>query len=85
MRSLNDSAVQVLGDAPLRDVVREWVETACKSVTIDRTLRKSARAQVRALVKRIVRKHDDPLDKQEKATHTVLEQAEVLSRDWATA
>jgi type I restriction enzyme R subunit len=35
------------------------------------------------LVKRIVRKYGYPPDKQEKATLTVLEQAEVLSAAWA--
>ena len=41
------------------------------------------RAQLRVLVKRILRKHGYPPDKQEKATRTVLEQAEVLSVGWA--
>jgi type I restriction enzyme R subunit len=43
------------------------------------------RAQLRVLVKRILRKYGYPPDKQEKATHTVLEQAEVLSQGWAAA
>jgi type I restriction enzyme R subunit len=43
------------------------------------------RAQLRVLVKRILRKHGYPPDKQEKATQTVLEQAEVLSEHWALA
>ena len=41
------------------------------------------RAHLRVLVKRILRKHGYPPDKQEKATQTVLEQAEVLSAGWA--
>ncbi len=41
------------------------------------------RAQLRVLVKRILRKHGYPPDKQEKATRTVMEQAELLSGDWA--
>ena len=41
------------------------------------------RARLRVLVKRILRKHGYPPDKEEKATQTVLEQAEVLSEDWA--
>jgi type I site-specific restriction endonuclease len=36
------------------------------------------------LVKRILRKYGHPPDKQEKATTTVLEQAEVLSAQWPT-
>ena len=78
----NDSAVQVLGDETLRDIARELVETVRNNVRIDWTLRENVRANLRRLVKRILRKHDYPPDKQEKATRTVLEQAEVLSAGW---
>jgi type I restriction enzyme R subunit len=81
----NDSAVKVLGEPTLRGIARELVETVRKNVTIDWTLREDVRAQLRVLVKRILRKHGYPPDKQEKATQTVLEQAEVLSAEWATA
>jgi type I restriction enzyme R subunit len=37
----------------------------------------------RSPVKRILRKYGYPQDKQEKATQTVLEQAELLSGEWA--
>jgi type I restriction enzyme R subunit len=81
----NDSAVKVLGDETLRAIARELVQTVRNNVTIDWTLRENVRAQLRVLVKRILRKHGYPPDKQEKATQTVLEQAEVLSAEWATA
>ena len=81
----NDSAVQVLGDETLRDIARDLVETVRGNVTIDWTLRENVRANLRRLVKRILRKHGYPPDKQEKATRTVLEQAEVLSEGWALA
>jgi type I restriction enzyme R subunit len=81
----NDSAVKVLGDDALRDIARELVETVRNNVTIDWTLRENVRAQLRVLVKRILRKHGYPPDKQEKATRTVLEQAALLSGEWATA
>ncbi len=79
----NDSAVQVLGDETLCDIARELVETVRGSVTIDWTLRENVRADLRRLVKRILRRYGYPPDKQEKAALTVLEQAEVLSADWA--
>ena len=79
----NDSAVQVLGDETLRTIARELVETVRGNVTIDWTLRENVRAQLRVLVRRILRKHGYPPDKQEKATQTVLEQAEVLSEGWS--
>jgi len=81
----NDSAVKVLGDETLRGIARELVETVRNTVTIDWTLRENVRAQLRVLVKRILRKHGYPPDKQEKATQTVLEQAALLSGEWAAA
>ena len=79
----NDSAVKVLGDETLRTIARELVETVRNNVTIDWTLRENVRAQLRVLVKRVLRKYGYPPDKQEKATRLVLEQAEVLSTEWA--
>jgi type I restriction enzyme R subunit len=55
-----------------------------KSVTIDWTLREAAQAQIRVLVRRILRKYGYPPDKQKKATQNVLEQAKLLCADWAT-
>ena len=81
----NDSAVKVLGDETLRVIAHELVATVRSNVTIDWTLRENVRAHLRVLVKRILRKHGYPPDKQEKATQTVLEQAEVLSAGWAVA
>ena len=80
---INDSAVEVLGDETLRGIARELVETVRSNVTIDWTLRENVRANLRRLVKRVLRKHGYPPDKQESATRTVLEQAEVLSVGWA--
>lgn len=81
----NDSAVKVLGDDVLRTIAREVVSTIRENVTIDWTLRENVRAKLRVYVKRILRKYGYPPDKQEKATQTVLEQAEVLSEVWAAA
>lgn len=81
----NDSAVKILGDETLRTIARELVASVRKNVTIDWTVRENVRAQLRVIVKRILRKYGYPPDKQEKATQTVLEQAEVLSQEWATA
>jgi type I restriction enzyme R subunit len=81
---VNDSAVAILGDPVLREIARELADTVRKNVTIDWTVRENVRAQLRVLVKRILRKHGYPPDKQEKATQTVLEQAEVLSEAWAS-
>ena len=79
----NDSAVQVLGDEKLRAIAQELVETVRNNVTIDWMLLENVRARLRVLVRRILRRHGYPPDKQEKATQTVLEQAEALSEGWA--
>ncbi len=81
---VNDSAVQVLGDQTLRIIARELVQAVRSNLTIDWTVRENVRAHLRVLIKRILRRYGYPPDKQEKATQTVLEQAEVLSRAWAT-
>ncbi|MGB9687054.1 MAG: type I restriction endonuclease subunit R [Rectinema subterraneum] len=81
----NDSAVKVLGDETLRLIARDLVNTVRNNVTIDWTLRENVRAQLRVLIKRILRKYGYPPDKQEKATQTVLEQAALLSAEWAMA
>ena len=80
---VNDSAVRVLGDETLRGIARELVETVRNNVTIDWTLRENVRAHLRRLVRRVLRKHGYPPDRQESATRTVLEQAEALSAGWA--
>jgi type I restriction enzyme R subunit len=75
----------VLGDETLRGIACELVDTVRNNVTIDWTPRENVRAQLRVLVKRILRKHGYPPDKQEKAKQTVLEHAALLSAEWATA
>ncbi len=79
----NDSAVQVLGDEKLKKIALELVDVVRNNATIDWTVKESVRAKMRAMVKRILRKYGYPPDKQEKATQTVLEQAELLCQDWA--
>jgi type I restriction enzyme R subunit len=81
----NDSAVKVLGEPTLKRIARELVETVRRNVTVDWAERENMRAHLRRLVKRVLRKHGYPPDRQEKATQTVLEQAEVLSVEWAMA
>jgi type I restriction enzyme R subunit len=82
---VNDSAVNVLGDATLKTIARELVETVRRNVSIDWTVKESVRAKLRVIVKRILRKHGYPPDKQEAATATVLQQAELLSEYWTEA
>ena len=78
----NDSAVQAMGDDKLRLIAAELITQVKKSVTIDWTLRESARAKIKVMVKRILNKHGYPPDLQEEAVKTVLAQAELLCAEW---
>ena len=79
----NDSAVQILGDGALCAIARELLVTVRANTTIDWTVRESVRANLRVLIKRILRKYGYPPDKQKQATATVLMQAELLSGGWS--
>jgi type I restriction enzyme R subunit len=78
----NDSAVMELGDETLKKIAHDLVVAVKSNVKIDWTLRENVRAEMRVIVKRILRKYGYPPDKQESATKTVIEQAEVLSAAW---
>ncbi len=79
---VNDSAVEVLGDETLRTIAVELVKTVRQNVSVDWTIKESTRANIRRIVKRTLRRHGYPPDKQEKAAETALEQAAVLCKDW---
>ena len=78
----NDSAVSAMGDAKLKLIAAELITQVKKSVTIDWTLRESARARIKVMVKRILNKYGYPPDLQEEAVKTVLAQAELLCAEW---
>lgn len=78
----NDSAKQVLGDKSLALIAIELVKEVRANVTIDWSVKQSARAKIRVLVKRILRRYGYPPDLEEKAADLVLEQAELLAAEW---
>jgi type I restriction enzyme R subunit len=53
-----------------------------ESVTIDWNLREQARASIRVIIKRILRKYGYPPDLESEAAQLVLQQAEVLCDAW---
>ncbi len=75
--------MKVLGDETLRTIAGELVTSIRQNLTIDWTVKDSVRAKLQLTVKRLLRKYDYPPDKQEKAVKTIIEQAEMLCRDWA--
>jgi type I restriction enzyme R subunit len=79
----NESALAAMGDATLKVIAAELITQVRKSVTIDWTLRESAKAKIRVIVKRILNKFGYPPDLQAEAVKTVLKQAELLCADWA--
>jgi type I restriction enzyme R subunit len=74
----NESAVRALGNDKLKVIAAELITQVRKSATIDWTLRESARAKIRVIVKRILNKYGYPPDLQDQAVQTVLQQAELL-------
>ncbi|QKS28117.1 MAG: type I restriction endonuclease subunit R [Candidatus Accumulibacter similis] len=79
----NESAVQMMGDDKLRLIAHELLVSLRENVSVDWAHRDSARARMRVLVKRILRKYGYPPDLQDTAVQTVLQQAEALSSGWA--
>ena len=81
----NESAVQAMGDDKLKLIAHELLMDLRNNVTVDWASRDSARARMRALVKRILRKYGYPPDLQDAAVQTVLQQAEALLSEWAAS
>ncbi len=71
-----------MADGKLKVIAAELVQQVRKNVSIDWTLRESARARIRVMVRRILNKHGYPPDLRAEATKLVLEQAAVLCEGW---
>jgi type I restriction enzyme R subunit len=79
----SESAVELMGNDSLKVIAHELLVSLKGSVSVDWSHRESARARMRVLVKRILRKHGYPPDLQDAAVQTVLRQAEALSASWS--
>lgn len=77
----NESAVEAMGNEKLRLIAHELLEQLRGNVTVDWHQRESARARMRILVKRILKRYGYPPDLADEAVQTVLAQAEILLRD----
>lgn len=81
--SQNDSAVQIMGDAALADIARELVGVMRKDTRTDWRVRADVKAKLRTSVRRLLRKHKYPPDKQPEAVKRVIEQMEELAPEYS--
>jgi type I restriction enzyme R subunit len=79
----NESAREAMGEPQLRLIAHELVTNLRAGVTVDWAHMSGARARMRVLVKRILRKYGYPPDLQDAAVQNVLLQAEALSAEWS--
>jgi type I restriction enzyme, R subunit len=79
----NESAREVMGEPALRVIAHELLASIKGNVSVDWMHREAARARMRVLVKRLLRKYGYPPDLQDSAVQKVLQQAEALSAEWA--
>ena len=77
----NESAVEAMGSEQLRVIAHELASQMKASATVDWLHKSSARARMRILVKRILKKYGYPPDLEQAAVQTVLAQAEVMLRE----
>ena len=78
----NESAVDIMGNDSLKVIAAELVNSLRANATVDWSHRETARARMRVLVKRILRKYGYPPDLQDQAVQTVIQQAELLAEHW---
>jgi type I restriction enzyme R subunit len=81
----NESAVRELNDEILKKIAHELTENLRKNIKVDWAERESVRANLRLMVKRILRKYKYPPDQQDGAVELVLQQVQALGEEWADA
>lgn len=79
----NESAVKELTDETLKKIAQELTDNLRRNITVDWSQRESVRANLRLMVKRILRKYKYPPDSADAAIDLVLQQAEALGESWS--
>ncbi len=79
----NESARELMQKDTLRELAIVLYEQVKKNASIDWAIKESARAKLRVVVKRTLRKYGYPPDMQELATETVIKQAEMIADELA--
>lgn len=75
----NDSAKELMSKDKLRELAIVLTSTIRNNISVDWTIKESARAKIRTVVKRLLRKYGYPPDMELLATELVLHQAEVIA------
>ncbi len=81
--ALNESAKEVMGDDTLRSLAQVLVQRVKQNMSIDWAIKESARAKLRATVKRLLKEYGYPPDQQKLATENILLQTELLADEWS--
>ena len=81
--ALNESAIEVMGDETLRTLAQVLVKRVRQNMSIDWTIKESARAKLRTTVRRLLREYGYPPDQQKLATENILLQTELLADEWS--
>ena len=81
----NESAKDVMGDSTLRELAQLLVADVKQNTSIDWTIKESARARLRIVVKRLLTKYGYPPDQQKIATDRILQQAELMADAWVSS
>ena len=81
----NESAVRELSDETLKKIAHELTENLRRNLKVDWAERESVRADLRLMVRRILRKYKYPPDQQNEAVDLILRQVQALGEEWAEA
>ena len=74
----DDAVKEFMTDETLKMIAHELTYAIRRNISIDWSIRKSAQAGMRRIIKRLLKKYDYPPDKSKKALETVLRQAELM-------
>jgi len=81
----NESAVREMNDETLKKIAHELTENLRQNIKVDWNERESVRANLRLMVRRILRKYKYPPDQQDGAVELVLQQVQALGEEWIPA
>ncbi|WP_051451496.1 type I restriction endonuclease subunit R [Actinospica robiniae] len=79
----NPSAVDVMGKDVLAEIARDLVATVRRDLKTDWLQREAVQAKLRTTIKRLLRKHGYPPDKQASAVELVIRQVETFAEEWS--